>query len=1615
MKTALKPIGHYARIALLFIIPLLVVPNYGWSNSAPSTSANNSDQLSVLDGKSNLFDNRLALSLAFSDPLIATEVYDRFIRVTTNNDITVEGGWIIGDNPTTLFFPHVLPSKNYTIHISSGITSENGNKLTAPKQLTIKTGSMAPAYDFLGDGFLLPSRLTRGLPVMTVNVPAVDVEFLRVRPEKLSDFLKKFAWTRKGRHWDTALDNMKDHIESVHMSRFTTEAPENTRTVSHIPVEDITPLERPGLYIAVMSLPGRFGKFKTTHFFVSDIGLHARQYKDMTAVFTASLKTGQAISDVQVQLLGADGKEIKTVWTVEDGVARLPSTLDLEHAVVVARKGLHFSVLSFSDPALDLSEFPVQGKPWKERLLFPFSERDLYRPGEDVRVSFLLRNHDGQQVANQPIHLQVKRPDGQRFKKTTLKPHDTAPGYYQWSFTLPDDAPTGQWHILADYKPKLGSQSSQLAIHVEAFMPERMRLEISSTKQQLISGQKLPVQFKGNYLFGPPTSGNQLEAVVTIRRNTHPIESLTDFHFGDITDGFQAVRQKLFNKKMSAAGLINHTFNPLAEKPKSPLTVRITGDLFETGGRTVSRSIDRTLWPADTLVGLRPLYEGDNATPDGPVSFEVIRIDHQGNLLPADGLSVTVVRELQQYYWHYQDAQGWSHQISESHYPTHRQKLSFDEKTRGKLTFSVKYGGYRLEIIDPSTGLKTAYRFHAGWDSRERSNSAQTRPDQVSLQWNKAHFTEGEAARLKIDAPHPGPAIVVLENGNQLLWKKRVYVPEQGMQLDIPIKKGWARHDLYAGVVLYRPGTSLNNITPNRAIGLIHLPIDRSKQQLKLSLNTVDEIKPNATLSVGVKTNLRNQQTNLILAAVDVGVLNITDFATPDPFGFFFAKRRYAVENHDLYGKVIEAHDGPRMRSRFGGDAALSNAEKKAVAQVRIVSLFSGPIVTDEQGMTWVSLEIPEYNGSLRLMAIGFGENQFGKAEKNILVRSPLVVQAGLPRFLSYGDQSVMALDLHNLSGAALDGKLNISATDPLLVKPQDLTIHLDQDQRQKIRIPISTNAPFGTGDIYLTFQNKEMVINRTWSLMVRPSNPFVRRIENLKIAPNGQFTLSHIQLDNLIPATAALRLTLSTTPPLDIQSAVRNLLSYPYGCLEQTTSRLFPLIHADPETVAKLGIAPITPEERLKRIDKGMARLMSLQKSNGAFGLWRSQDTEQPWLTAFAVDLLLDAQQKGIPLPDPAMLDKGLNYLFKFLQNEKGNRWSTISPASRYSTRAYAAQLLSRVKRAPLATLRRMLDQQAKEAPTALSLIQLAVALHAQGDKPRAAKALKMTAKMGRNKNGPNDYGSLLRDLAWIHTLTKQLDTTQKARNSILLSISNDLEKRHYLSTQERYALFRVALSLVNETGDTWSGSFTNANSPVENVKTARLIKTLRPDALKQPITFTSKHDQILYGQIVTSGHTIKPPQPVSAPITLQRKILDQTGKPISGNTLKAGEKYLVHIHLTSKKPITHGLVEDLLPAGLELENMNLTHGEKLGSVTINGKNPAKAMSKDNIRHIAYLDDRFATALTIQSLDPIDLFYLVRAVTPGTYTLAPTMVEDMYHPEIRAIGADAGTLVIEE
>ncbi|MGF1525833.1 MAG: alpha-2-macroglobulin, partial [Candidatus Competibacterales bacterium] len=689
--------------------------------------------------------------------------------------------------------------------------------------------------------------------------------------------------------------------------------------------------------------------------------------------------------------------------------------------VLTPEAAVDFTLLDLSRPRYDLSDRGVAGRPYPGPVdVFLYSERGVFRPGETIPLVALARDPHGVAVVGMPLTVELVRPDEVVAERLVLEPGGA--GSYHTRLALASTARSGAWTVRAYTDPQ-ASPAGSLTLQVEDFVPQRLEVTFEDPPAALTPAGSGAVDVRGRFFYGAPAAALEAQGELVLRLATDPHPAYPAYQFGLVQDEFNPVRVDVAVPPTDARGGTTARF-ALRDLPDTtrPLEAVLTVTLFEPGGRPVSRRATLAV-PRAEVIGVKPRFEQPLAEGQN-LAFDVVMLDAAGQPRGVRGLGLRLYRESHRYLWYYQNNR-WDYQliIEDAEVLANRQvDLAADEPLRVEQG-GLPAGRYRLEVFDPNSGAATSYRFRVGWYTAPEVGDT---PDQLELTLDRDHYRPGDNARLHIRTPFAGQVLLTAA-ADRLLTTQTLAVAPGGTTLEVEVAEDWGP-GVYLTATAFRPGRG-DGRRPGRAVGVTWLGLDPAAATLDIELDVPKLWRPRREVTVAVTVADAREETFLTLAAVDEGVLQLTDYQTPDPRAHFWGQRRLGVEILDLYGRLIEpTRDDQR---RVGGDGLGRNASGR-VRTTETVALFQGPVGLDPAGRAEIPLRLPDFNGELRLMAVAFDSHRTGSAGAAVPVRDPLVTEVYLPRFLAPDDVAQVTLRLDDVDAPPGDYRVDLTARDSL-------------------------------------------------------------------------------------------------------------------------------------------------------------------------------------------------------------------------------------------------------------------------------------------------------------------------------------------------------------------------------------------------------------------------------------------------------------------------------------------------------------------------------------------------------------------------------------------------------
>lgn len=1529
--------------------------------------------------------------VVFSEPLVKRGVdYAQFVTLDGQAPKAVEA------KDRQICVEGLAHGGHYRFAVRAGLPSSVGENLESPSELDVYIRDRSASVRFTGDSFVLPSSARQGIPLVSINTDSAKLELYRIGDRNIAPLLSASQFLSQLDGYTAS--RVRDEIgELVWEGSVEIGNDLNKEVVTSIPLEEALPTRKPGIYVMTAVVPNAANESWDTRptqwFVVSDIGLSTFAGNDGLHVFARSLASAAPLAGVSMQLIAKNNEVLATATTDAEGHARFDAGLmrgsaALAPAVIAAHTADDDNVfLDMTRAGFDLSDRGVTGRPAPGPVdVMTWTERGIYRPGETVHVAALSRNDQADAIGSLPLTFVFNRPDGVESQRMAVT-SETLGGY---SVDLPilPNAMRGTWTVAIYTDPKKPS-IAQTTYLVDDFVPDRLDLKLSSDAKAISPEAPAMVAAEGLYLYGAPAAGLTLEGEVVVRpTTTHPDYAGYKFGLSDEegVEDVQTTFEGLEPLDEDGKGTIEVALDELPSTTRL-LNADVILRLREGGGRAVERKITLPVTPEGPVIGIKAEFEGE-VPENSNAAFNLIAAGPDGARTALSGAKWKLVKLERNYQW-YREGSSWRYE------PITTTKLVADGTTDisaegTALTVPVTWGNHRLEI--EAGDAMSSIDFDAGW--YVAASSSET-PDALEIGLDKPTYKIGETAKLRI-SPRFAGQVVVASGSDTLISTQIASVPAEGTEIDIPVTAEFGA-GTYVTATLFRPGNGTESRMPSRAIGIAWLAVDPGADKLAVTLTPPEKTLPRQALEIPIEVAGAGigEEAYVMVAAVDVGILNLTRYETPDPETYYFGQRRLGLELRDLYGRLIDGSLGATGKLRTGGDggelALQGNPPKE-----KLVAFFSGPVKLDADGKASVSFDIPQFNGTARVMAWAWSKTGLGHAETDVIIRDPVVVTASLPKFLAPNDESNLRLDIAATDAPAGTYTLAVTGNDPLsLGAAASQTVDLTPGKTATVVLPISARtAGEGTLDIALSGADG-IAISQSLYLPVRPATLPITQRQVITLAAGKSLTVDGDLLADSLLQGASVSLNVARANGLDIPGLLMALDKYPYGCAEQTTSRALPLLYYD--ELAKLSGLPEDVEIN-KRVQDAILRVLSYQSSSGSFGLW-APGSESLWLDAYVTDFLTRAREQKFEVPDEAVVQA--------LQNLQNRLAYDNDIRTRGNEIAYALYVLARSRKASLSDLRYYADTMLGDFPTPLSKAHLAAALSLYGDNERAkavfldATGMSEQAAITPVSFSRSDYGSALRDAAGVLALAAETRPTPPIVPILTKLVVDEWAKKQTLSTQEQTWMLMAARALQQDD----AGLKIQVNG---SDRTGAYAATIPGEALLQaPLTVTNTGADPISAAVTTVAAPVEPPAAGGDGFAIKRTYYTLNGEEANITEAAQNERYVVVLEVSEEAEWPAQLmITDLLPAGLEIDNPSLVDSAALTNFDW--------LAQTEPAHLEFRNDRFVAAVNRGEGDnsPITLAYVVRAVTPGSYALPAASVEDMYRPQLSARTA-AGAMVV--
>lgn len=1568
-------------------------------------------QLQVVDIKTG-FENNTAFARIITTQEIDVASIDSGFNLNPALDVKTqptENGFIIrGDFNET---------DTYALKIHQTLKGVLGPKLEDEISKDLFFGKMPAGISFANKKALyMTPKGSRNMGVQIVNVPKVQVRIAKLYANNILSYVRNSRYEdyeQVGDEWkpsgsfqysDDTESNFSDLI--VDKTVETDNLP-RAKGISALNIALPDDNGRKGVYLVSVNSKDEAYLGATKLVSISDIGLIAKQGKDDLWIFAKSIKTNEPLANVEITLVSSNNQSVHTLNTDSDGRAHVDKLSEkapgFRIAMLTAGNKEDFNYLLLDDTRVETSRFEVEGARDNASgfQAFLYGEREIYRPGETMHFNTVLRSQNWNTASEVPLKIRLVTPNGKEYR--TWRKSTNEQGAVETEIALDAAVLTGTY-TMEVYNANDVLLASQ-PVSVEEFMPDRIKVDLGGAAKEYFAGSTVALTATAINLFGPPASNRTYEMESQLKRKGFFAKNFPEYTF-DIpaeTSFEKERRQGITNEKGQATerfGLASGL------RDIGILEGKIFVTVFDENGRPVNRVQRFDVFTQSVFYGIRlpNAYTGVNV----PVPIEIIGVNGKGNLQKSLA-KVEVVRfEYQTVVEKKNDQLKYTSRKSEKLVYTNLFPL-----TSGRGSFSyvpTVSGEYEVRIRRPDAEHYSIAHFYAyGYGYTQYSSFEVSNEGRVLMETDHDKYQTGETAKILFKTPFDGKLLVTVERNN-VLEQHVLTTEKKAAELKIKIKDEHLPN-VYVTATLIRP-LDATDMPLTVAHGFIPLLVEDSKRSLPVSITAVEKSRSKTKQTVRIKTAPHAQVT---IAVVDEGVLQIKNSKTPDIHGFFYQKKALEVSSHDLYALLFPELNTSGASS-FGGDGY--DLEKRinplSNGRTKLVTFWSGILEANGSGDIVYDLNLPQFSGDLRVMAVAYKGNAFGSSSKNIKVADPIVISAGLPRFLSPGDELTIPVNISNTEKKIVNATVSLHANGPFEGSgaPVVQKISIQPEKETRAMFSLKALQSIGSGKITISVGAFGETFKQETDITIRPASPLLKTSKSGLIAA-GQKGIIDLT-SSFIPSTSQSQVVLSRSPLVQGGGkALATLLGYPFGCLEQTISKAFPQLYF-PELTKAMGASVYQVQNGksdfnpVNNVQLAIRKVESLQLFNGAMTMWPGSTGEDWWATAYAVHFLEEARRAGFEI-NASTLTKATDYLTaktRTIANKEVIIASTgnglaygTEPSSGSQTRKIVARreaIYSLYVLALTGQANRASMNYYKQNPQLLTTdtrYLLAGAFKLIGD------TRSFTALLPKNYTFENDsqyfdesYSSPLRNVALVLNTLLETDPDNPQISPIARQLSKALQSASYLNTQES-AFVVLALGKVakNIAGSTATATITENGRTVAEFKGKEL--KLSRGILNQKLLVSTAGKGALYWFAQTEGMSAQGSfTEEDQGLRIRRTFLTRDGKAIS--TLHQNDLVVVKLTLSSTSGLFIGdvVVTDILPAGFEIENPRITEPRDMPWIT-------KASVPE------YLDIRDDRIHFFTSADKHEksFYYQVRVVSKGTFTAGPAAADAMYQGEYRS------------
>lgn len=1518
-------------------------------------------------------------TLKFSKELAENQAFQDFIQISPELNFRA---WSVGKE--LKISANFEPGEKYQVKIAKGLKSNQGLINKGEEANITLQKDLDPSLVFANDGVFLPSGAEYQVYIKSRNVKKIHLKVSQIFSNNISEYLRyKNLVGKKDDSTQEAFyssDGFNYVAKKVIDKKIELKNQKNTWISSALDLSDLK--GKSGIFSVSLSVDANDLDYKgenvyriinkasvSKNLIFSNIALSAQNLNKQLVVHARDFSKNEALENVKIELVSKQNQILQSQNTDSNGDAKFQIQEDDEILYILASKENQISVLRFSNP-LSTDGYDVEGDQNHEMIkAFIYTDRGVYRAGDSVHLSVVARENTN--PLKHPINFTLINPKNQKIiENQILKSQNDI---YYTQINLDKNAINGLYR--ANFN--IAGVEFSKDILVQSVVPNRIKVELNADENRSLDDGSLNYELSSKYLFGALASNLKYQSVVYFSPKNYHNSKYKDYIFtnpSSLIISASADDKGNLDEKGRVQSSVEIPENILNSQGYN-FNARIVSEVFEKGGRSVKAVKDVNLNRYDYFVGMKALansYVSEGET----IDFYAIVSDLKEKLVSGKTLEYRIYQNDYYWWWDYDSYDEFLRSIKQDTNTKLIEKGEFTSSSEPmKFSFNTSnyYGQMFIELIDKESEVSTGQSFYvSSWGEPSYADVVSS----LKIKSDKNKYKIGQSAKIEFESVAGAKALITLSSNSKIIDRFVMDTQDKSTSIELAMKKEYAPN-IYVSVSLFQDYNKIDNDRALRLFGVIPLYVEDENTKLDLELKTPDKILPNSDFEIEIQSKDK-RAFNYTVAIVDEGLLDLTDFKTPDIWKGFYAKTGFTLKTYDTYSQIIPKFTGGD--SVLGGLRVDKNRDGSA-QRFKPVALFNTPARSDETGFAKLKFKMPSYMGSVRVMVVANEKDAYGSVSKDIQVSAPLVMLETLPRTLKIGDNFTLLTQIFKTENRIKNATLSVRSKNSLIkISPDTQTIDFKSATNLEVMMDanVSDNR-IGKELLEFELKSEDYTYKNEIEIDIKPINAYTYE-NNTSLIKAGE-SKEFIIKDYILGTTNAT-LKLSPTPILDMDKRIKYLLNYPYGCIEQTTSAVLPQLFLDKFSTE------FDKQKAINNINAAIERYSNFQTADGGFAYWQGGDESNAWGSNYAGMFLILAKQNGYFVPD-SMYERWLKYEQNFVQK-------SVYRDYMMDIKANSLYLLAMAKKPNISEMNLLYDN--LNTLSTEAKWQLAAAYKLAGVEDTAKQIASKISIEPDSKYSFYTYGSLVRDEAIIANAYKQIYGTNN--EELLQKISDTLLSKDYLSTQSTgYALYALAMGANLEN---MNENFMDAILKIDDQAYTINQNQMQIFSFNDEKAIVSANKDI-FVSFGVEGVKASENSAFSNKISLDRAFYDEKGNKISPSEIGSGQTFYMRISVSLNEGanyVSNIALTQILPSGWEVSN------------TLLDDNTPSFIKNSNYDFIDVRDDKIMWFFGLNKNRTHHFYIKLNAITPGSYTLSGAYAEAMYDDTYRALSESEKVVV---